>query len=197
MKIFDLVFLACFVASVATLVTVVIFALRGRGGVALRIFRVWATCVLLYFVAALAMDYWTPQRRIAVGAPWCFDDWCIQVENIHRTPLGRTIAYDVEFRIYSTARGISQRANGAWIYLLDEQGHRYPARTNPSETPLTVLLGPGEQVTTSRVFEVPADARGLGLITGHGGPYCGAMSLLIIGDGGCLFNRPAIVPVEP
>ncbi len=51
-------------------------------------------------------------------------------------------------------------------------------------------------MTTSRKFEVPGDVGALGLITGHGGPYCSAMSLLIIGEGGCLFNRPTLVRVN-
>jgi hypothetical protein len=75
----------------------------------------------------------------------------------------------VKLRIYSTARGISQRANGAWIYLIDEQGRRYSTNPDPSATPLTVKLGPEQSVSTSRAFEVPADVRTLGLITGHGG----------------------------
>jgi hypothetical protein len=48
------------------------------------------------------------------------------------------------------------------------------------------------------VFAVPigSNARILGLITGHGGPYCGPMSVLIIGAGGCLFNRPTMIRVD-
>jgi hypothetical protein len=196
MSIFDLLFLASVLATAITLTTAAIFALRGRGAKARRIVRTYGICAVAYSVIALAFDFFKPQRVMAMTEHWCFDDWCLQVENIDRVPLGSKVSYDVKLRIYSTARGISQRANGAWIYLIDEQGRRYSANPDPSATPLTVKLGPEQSVSTSRAFEVPADVRTLGLITGHGGPYCGAMSLLIIGGGGCLFNRPTMIRIN-
>jgi hypothetical protein len=36
----------------------------------------------------------------------------------------------------------------------------------------------------------------LGLITGHGGAYCGAMSVLVIGEGGCWFHKPAMIRIQ-
>jgi hypothetical protein len=59
-----------------------------------------------------------------------------------------------------------------------------------------VLLQPGEIVATSRVFHVPASVRQAGVITGHGGPYCGPMDFLVIGGGGCLFGKPAMIKVQ-
>lgn len=194
MNVFDLLFLASVLASVITLIAAAISALRGRGAKALRILRIYGMCALTYFAIALAVDFVKPQRVIAVGEPWCFDDWCLQVENIDHAPTGSKVSYVAQLRIYSTARGISQRALGAWIYLIDERGRRYPANRDPAATPLTVELGPGQSVTTERVFEVPADARVAGLITGHGGAYCG-WSLFIIGEGGCLLNRPTMVRI--
>jgi hypothetical protein len=64
----------------------------------------------------------------------------------------------MKLRVYSTARGVSQSAKGAWIYLIDEQGRRYSPNPNPSASSLSVKLGPEQSVSTSRVFEVPADA---------------------------------------
>ena len=196
MTIFDLLFLACVLATAITLTFAVIFALRGRGAKALRIARAYGIGAVAYLAIVLAVDFFKPQRVLAVGAPWCLDDWCLQVESASRATDGRRVTYDIKLRIFSTARGIAQRANGAWLYLIDERGHRYAANSEPSAVPLTVQLGPGQSVTTSRKFEVPGDVGALGLITGHGGPYCSAMSLLIIGEGGCLFNRPTLVRVN-
>ncbi len=196
MTIFDLLFLACVLATVITLTFAVIFALRGRGAKALRIARAYGIGAVAYLAIAVAVDYFKPQRLLAVGAPWCLDDWCLQVESASRATDGPKVIYDIKLRIFSTARGITQRANGAWLYLIDERGHRYTANSDPSAVPLTVQLGPGQSVTTSRKFEVYGDVGALGLITGHGGPYCGAMSLLIIGEGGCLFNRPTMVRIN-
>ena len=195
MTIFDLTFLATVLASGITLIAAAIAALRGRVAKALRILRIYGVCLVAYFTVALAIDFLRPRRVIATAEPWCFDDWCLQVEHVDRAPLGSKVSYDIKLRIYSTARR-SQRANGAWLYLIDEQGRRYSPNPDPSATPLTVELGPEQSVNTSRVFEVPAGVREIGLITGHGGPYCGAMSLLIIGQGGCLFNRPTMIRVQ-
>jgi len=109
-------------------------------------------------------------------------------------PLGTS--YHVGLRIFSRAGRVSQRANEAWIYLIDDRGHLYSPDPDPSAVPLDVLLQPQESVTTSRVFNVPADAHRFGLITGHGGPYCGPMAWLIIGESGCLFGKPTMIRIE-
>ena len=142
---------------------------------------------MVYLGIALAVDYFCPQKVMAVGEAWCFDDWCLTVENVRHTD----VSDEVQLRISSTARRVSQRAKGAWIYLIDASGRRYSPNTDPNATPLSVELAPLESVRTTRVFSVPAGVRSLGLITGHGAPYC-SMSLLIIGEGGCLFQRPTL-----
>jgi len=102
----------------------------------------------------------------------------------------------VGLRISSRARRVTQRASGAWLYLIDDRGHLYSPDPDPSAVPLDVLLQPGESVTTSRVFEIPSGVRRLGLVTGHGGPYCGTMDILIIGASGCLFKKPSMIRIE-
>jgi hypothetical protein len=66
-----------------------------------------------------------PQRIRATFEPWCFDDWCLQVQKVDSAPAGAKIAYAIKLRVYSTARRATQRANGAWIYLLDERHRLY------------------------------------------------------------------------
>ncbi len=196
MSVFDLIFLAFALVTAVMLASAAILALRGRGARAFRVLRTYGICAVCYSGIALAVDFLKPQRVIAVGTPWCFDDWCLQVDSAGQAAHGSTASYDIKLRIFSTARGVTQRANGAWIYLIDKRGVRYSANSDPSSVPLAVKLRPGESVSTSRLFEVPADVGTLGLITGHGGPYCGAMSLLIIGEGGCLFNRPTMIGIN-
>ncbi len=196
MTIFDLLFIAALLASVATLLTAAVVALRGRGGQALRILRNFALCAAVYVLTGLAVGYFSPQRVVRLGDPWCFDDWCLSANRVDRVLTASLIKYNVGFRILSRAGRVSQRAKGAWIYLIDDRGRRYSPDSDPSAVPLDVLLRPGESVPTSRVFHVPSDAHGIGLITGHGGPYCGAMSLLIIGGSGCWFNKPAMIRLD-
>ncbi len=195
MTIFDLIFLAAVLISLITLATAAVSALRGRGKKSLRILRIYGLCVVVYFLVALAVDFFRAQRVIAVGEPFCLDDWCLQVENVNHTSNGSHKSYHLDLRVFSTARRISQRAKGAWIYLIDEHGRRYSPDSDPSAIPLDVQLGPQQSLTSSCVFTVPADVQKLGLITGHGGPYCG-MGILIIGEGGCLFNKPTMIRIQ-
>jgi hypothetical protein len=196
MSIFDLLFLLAVLTSVVTLATTAVLALRGRRTKALRILRIYAVCAAGYLAAGAAVSFFKPQRVISVGDPWCFDDWCLTVEKVERTPAPSQVTYKVALRIFSRARRVSQRARGAWIYLIDDRGRLYSPDSDPSAIPTDVFLQPEESVTTLRVFEVPADVRHLGLVTGHGGPYCGLMNIFIIGEDSCLFKRPTMVRIQ-
>lgn len=196
MSLFDLVFLLAVLASVVTLVVVAFFAIRGHRSRALRILRGYLACAAVYLLAGMAVSFLKPQRVIPVGEAWCFDDWCLTAEKVSRTPAAAKISYQVGLRISSRARRVAQRARGAWIYLIDDRGHLYSPDPDPSAVPLDVLLQPGQAASTSRVFEVPAGVRLVGLVTGHGGPYCGPMDIVIIGSAGCLFKKPAMIRIE-
>lgn len=196
MTIFDLLFILVILVSVVTLVAAAVSAAKGKRTQSLKILRIYGICAAGYFLTVAAVAFLRPQRVIHVGEPWCFDEWCLMVENVARTPAPPQVSYEVDLRISSQTRRVSQRANGAWVYLIDDHGHRYsPDPTQPT-VPLDVLLQPGESVTTSRTFRVPTDVRQLGLITGHGGPYCGPMNILIIGSGGCLFKKPTMIRIQ-
>ena len=189
MTIFDILFLASFLVSVVALIAAAYAAIRGRVSRAFSILGVWLTCAFLYVGTSVAVAYMAPQRVIAAGEPWCFDDWCLTVENVKRTDR----VYTVNLRISSEAKRVTQRANGAWVYLRDENDRHYEPTPNPAEVPLDVLLQPGESVAAQRGFKVPGNVHELGLVTGHGGPPCGFMSLAIIGQAGCLFHKQAMI----
>ena len=196
MTIFDLLFLLVALLTLVTLAVILGLAIRRRFRRALAVLAGLAAGLCIYLGIGLAVSAAQPQRIVAVGEPWCFDDWCLTVNSVEKTPGPSQLAYTVALQISSHARGITQRANGAWIYLIDNQGRRYSPAELPSQVPLEVQLGPGESVATSRTFQVPPDAHDLGLITGHGGPYCGAMSFLVIGQAGCVFGKPAMVRMK-
>jgi len=196
MTIFDLIFLACVLASAITLIVAAIAALRGRRATAARVLVVYGVCVALYLATSLAVAYLRPQRIRATFEPWCFDDWCLQVQKVDSAPAGPKLAYRVDFRIFSTARRATQRANGAWLYLFDERHRLYAPNPDSAATPLDAELAPLASLETARVFEVPADVQTLGLITGHPGPYCGAFNVLFIGQATCLFDRPEMIRLK-
>jgi hypothetical protein len=194
--VFDLLFIFAFLISVVAMAVAAVFAVRGQRPRALKILRLYCICASAYFAITLAVGYLKPQRVISIGDPWCFDDWCLTVERVDRTAGPSQVSYNVALRISSRARRVTQRANGAWVYLIDDQGRRYSPDPAPSAVPLDALLRPLESATTLRVFRVLPDAHELGLITGHGGPYCGPMDLLIIGSGGCLFRKPTMIRIH-
>ena len=195
MSFFDLLFLGSVLLTIAALIAAAISAMRGRGRGSASILKFWGIYAALYMTVALAFDFFKPHRTIGVGDPWCFDDWCLSVEGDQSVPAQSGTTHTITLRLFSRARRVAQRASDAWIYLIDGEGHLYPPDNDSTAVPLDVRLQPGQAVTTSRVFHVASQVKGLGLITGHGGPYCGAMSILIIGEGGCLFNKPTMIRI--
>lgn len=196
MSIFDLIFILAFLASVVTLITAVVAVIRGRWATAARVLRIYVICAVCYFAVDFAFAYFRPQRVIAMNTPWCFDEWCLTVTRATHSVQGDSKTYNIGLELLSQARRKAQRANGAWVYLIDDRGRRYTPETDSSDVPLNTLLQPGESIRASRTFTVPATVREVGLVTGHGGPYCGAMSILIIGSGGCLFNKPTMIRLQ-
>lgn len=196
MTIFDLFFLLAVLASAVTLAVALFLVLRGRWAKALRVLKTYAVCAAVYLLAGIAVSFFRPQRIMRPGDPWCFDDWCLTVESVSSTPGPTENSYQVVLRVFSRARAVSQRAKGAWVYLIDEHGHRYYPQPDPSAVPLDIMLQPGESITTSRRFRVQQHVRQLGLITGHGGAYCGAMAFLVMGDSGCLLGNPTLIRLQ-
>jgi hypothetical protein len=194
---FDLLFLASVPLSIASLVTAAISALRGRRHRALTIVKWWGIYVAAYVTVALAVDFIQPRHTMKVGELWCFDHWCLAVEKVDTAPLKSETAYGVKLRIHNSSRRVVQWAPNAWIYLVDDKGRLYPPVDDPSAVRLDVRLQPEQTVMTSRVFHVPAEVQDLGLVTGHGGPYCGPMNLLIIGEASCLFKKPKMIRIVP
>jgi hypothetical protein len=197
MTFFDLLFLAVVLTSIASFSVAGYLLVRGRRAQALRIERIHGLCAVGYLAIATTVACWKPQHVIAAEDPWCFDDWCLQVQRVQAMPVGSNVSYHVNFRFYSIARRISQHApDGATVYLIDSQGHRYSPKPDPSAAPLTALLKPEQSINTSRVFEVPGGVRSLGLVHQHGSSYCGFPGILIIWEGGCLFDKPTMIRIR-
>ena len=196
MTIYDLLFLFAMLATAVTVAALLVLLVRRRFRTAVKVLIGYAICAVAYLGIGVAVSAARRQSVLAVGDSWCFDDWCLTVQNVSRTAEPQDVAYRTDLRVFSKAGRVSQRAKGAWIYLIDDAGRLYPPEADPSAAPLDMLLQPMQSVTTSRTFHVPSSAAPIGLITGHGGSYCGAMSLLIIGHSGCLFKKPTMVRIQ-
>jgi hypothetical protein len=165
MMIYDLLFLAVVLISVVSLISAAILAVSGRGGRVLRLLKWWGIGAAVYIAAAAAVAMALPLEVFHVGDIQCEDDWCLNVESAQRVSADR---YEVVLRMINQAQRVAQRNNnGLLVYLTDDHGTRYPSLPAPDVPAFNVLLQPGESVPTVRRFNVPQDAKHLGLIVGH------------------------------
>lgn len=193
MTIFDLLFIVAFLALVLALATAAYQAIRGRFARAGSILLRTAVSTAIYLGVVVMVSLSTPRRVMRLGDERCFDDWCFAVANATHTPSASGVSYSVQLRLFSRAKGRPQRASDALVYLVDATNHRFAPASARSEPPLNVLLGPGESVTTTRVFTTPPEARDVGLVLEHGGSGPGPV---IIGDDLSLFHKRTVVRLE-
>jgi hypothetical protein len=163
MTAFDLLFLGLAVASVCALAAALALALSGKGAWAGAVLKRWGVCVAAYMGVVVAVSAILPRRVARLGEALCSDDWCLTVERVEREPG----VYRAGFRMASRALRVTQREYGVSVYLTDAEGRHYDPRRQESETPFDVAIGPGEEIETERMFDVPAGARPTGLVVRH------------------------------
>jgi hypothetical protein len=193
MSLFDLLFIAVFLVSVACLIGAVVVTLGARFALARRILRIWGICAASYLGVVVVASLFWPRRVFSVGEPLCFDDWCIAVEGVSSTPAGGRVSMVATLRISSRARRVSQREKGVVVYLTDNSGRRFDAVRSEPAASFDILLQPGESVLATRTYEVPADSRELGLVIAHEGGF--PIGWFIIGNE-AWFHRPAILRLQ-
>jgi hypothetical protein len=111
MTVFDLLFIALFLAAVGTLLVAAVSAVRGRRARALAILRRLAICTVAYLGVVYMATALPKQVVLRVGDPQCSDDWCIAVERVKRTPKNALMLYEVTLRIFQSrpARGAARK----------------------------------------------------------------------------------------
>ena len=189
MTLFDLLFILLFLASLSVLVSCLVSAVGGRTAQAARRLRTLGVAVVAYMALVAGVSLLTPRRVLALGADQCSDDWCIAVQAAARVD---DTSRAVTFRLASRARRVTQRERFVVAYLQDSDGRRYNADPSLGLPPFDVALAPGASVITTRLFRVPRNVRGLGVIVTREGdvpfPRC-----CIIGTG--IFHKDPIVPL--
>ncbi len=203
MTIFDLLLLLTVVAAAVALLRVAYLLAHGRWRAARGAIFGLGAILGVYAAALVAVSLFSPQRVMGLHQDRCFDDWCLAVERVARrrtigTATARGQFYLVTVRASSRARRISQRALDAQIYLLDAQARRYdpaPAAqraldvTGAGGQLLDTELPPGGSFTRTVVFDLPPDARRVGLVMVHG-LFPG---ILVIGDPQSFLHKPTII----
>jgi len=173
--VFDLLFLTLLFTAIVTLIAAAVSAFQGKRKRAFSTLRNIVFCAAAYIGLVYVVTAFSKQVVHRLGDSQCSDDWCIAVDGVDRTSGDTRTNYEVTLRIFSRARGRAQRENIATdVYLVDSHWNRYDPILDGTEVPLNTLLQPLESVSTRRRFELPKDARPIGLKIGHrtGVPIC-------------------------
>jgi hypothetical protein len=152
--------------------------------------RIVSLCMALYAAIDVAIAWATSREVNRVGDTRCFDDWCITVTGARRTADGLV---EVALQLSSHAKRITQGERGTVAYLLDAQGRRYDAIPQLIIVPFDTPLQPGQAVSASRSFRVPAELHKLDFVYEHEGF---PIQLFIIGEAGSWFHGPPITPLD-
>ena len=193
MNLFDLLFIALFLASVCSLLAAGWFAGSRQFDRARRILwrLLWGAAG--YMVIVIGVSLVQSRQVLTVGEILCFDDWCMTVTGVNRLPGGGKVGYRADLRLSSRARRVSQREKNVVVYLADDRGRRYDPVADASDVPISVLLRPQESVEVSRSFAVPADAGRVGVVIAHEGGF--PIGWFIIGYD-TWFRKPPIVRID-
>jgi hypothetical protein len=189
MGLFDLLFLALFFTAVTSLLAAGWLAVRRQFGRALRILWRLLLCAGVYMSIVIFVSLVLPRRVLDPETTQCFDDWCIAVAGFRRIPKG----YQIDLRLSSRARRVSQRENNLAVYLTDHEGRRYDPLAGSFNAPFNVLLRPQESALVSRSFPVPSEAKDIGLVVTHEGGF--PIGWFIIGYD-TWFRKPAVVQLR-
>ncbi len=193
MTLFDLLFILLFLTALGALLTAGWLALRRQGTRARRIVTRVAAGAAAYMAVVVLVSWFAPRRVLSTGTPQCFDDWCVTVAGFREVPQSNGVIYDVAFRLTSRARRVSQRENNLSVYLTDDRGKRYDQLARSTDTPLNVILQPGESVTVERAFLLPSGAQGPNVVITHEGGF--PIRWFIVGYDSW-FRKPSVVKLQ-
>jgi hypothetical protein len=148
-------------ASVVTLVTVVVLCFRAQFRRAARVVFRWAACAAAYAATLLLTAMLPNTSALKTGVPYCDDDLCMTVQSVSGTPEPAGVVYRFAIRLFSRAYQRTRSAKGATAYLVDQRNRHFLPLYDPSAIPFDMAIEPGQSISTSLTFNVPADARAL------------------------------------
>jgi Domain of unknown function (DUF4352) len=205
--IFDLLFIACFLAAVLSLLRAAYTACRRRWASSARLLRQLGYGVAVYAAVLVVVSLTSHPKILRMGQKQCFDEWCISVERaaqqsqVGRPPAiarARGVFCVVTVRVSNAAQRRAQRETDVGVCLIDREGHRYDPSpqgqlaldaTGTGGRDLTTKMPPGGSFERTLVFDLPKDTADLGLVVTHG-LFPGA---LIIGDSQSFLHPPIVV----
>ncbi len=129
---------------------------NGKVAAAARARRLTAGGFGLYLAAVVLVSLVAPRTIVSIGDGYCYDLWCIGVEQVKAAPEGQEVVYTADVRIFSDANRVPTSRETSFLHVMDERGRRFPLIENSE-----VTVKPHESVQASFTFRVPVDARKL------------------------------------
>jgi hypothetical protein len=191
--------LMVFVAAAIPGLAAAFAAHDGKFHEAARAGRICAVIAGPYRAALVLVSLTTPGTLVNIGDSYCYDLWCVGINQVKATPGGHETLYTAEVRIF-TGSTHPHRLPAAqakdFFYVLDDQGRRYPLLKQASFVGADVTVQPGEPVKSSLAFRGQANVRKLYLMGEAGGttlypPWV----YLYFGSDISLFHRRALLRI--
>lgn len=206
MKLADLGFILVFLLTVLGVLRAVYLLLRRRVTDARRAASRLAMLLLAYLGVLLIVSVVSPAATYAMGAPWCFDDWCLTVDSVTAPATIGTARPIHQWRlawltVRSTMRRGQQAEPDAYVFLLDHAGVRTYANAvgeraldeaSPRRKRLTDRLDPQSTFQVQTAFDVSPENGPFGLSKSRRNRFPG---IFIIGDPESLLHRRTTVPL--
>jgi hypothetical protein len=117
-----------------------------------------------YMAAIMLVSLLTPRTIVSIGDSYCWDLWCLGIQNVRANPQGQNVLYTAEVSLFvdsTTAQLELTDQPKRPFYVVDEEGHRFPIVAYSSLGASKVTVKPGESVKSSLTFLAPANARSL------------------------------------
>ncbi len=134
---------------------------------AARAGRLCALIIGPYLAAVVLASLLTPRTLVNIGDSYCYDLWCLGVNQVSAAPRGQDVLYNVRITAFvdsTHTHRLPAEAAKSFFYVLDEQGRRFPLLPDASFADADVTVQPGESVKSSFAFLAPANARKLYLM---------------------------------
>jgi hypothetical protein len=188
-------FLVFMAAAIAGL-TALFLAYNRKDREAARAGRVCVIVIVPYLAALALVSLLTPRTIVNVGDSYCYDLWCLGVNQVSAIPAGQNILYTAGVSIFvdsTHAHQLPAEEATHFLYVLDDQGRRYPLLREASFVDANVTVQPGESVKSSFAFRAPRNARKLYLMANDGGfpPWV----YMYFGSDISLFHRRAVLRI--
>ena len=163
---------------------------------AARASRVCAVIVVPYLAALVLVSLLTPRTIVNIGDGYCYDLWCIAVNQVNATPRGQDVHYEVRVTAFvdsSHTHRLPASAATSFFSVLDDRGRGYDLLRDASFIGADVTVQLGAKVNASFAFLAPANARKLYLMGNDYGwlPWV----YLYFGSDFSLFHRPPLVRI--